>query len=95
MNKIEANAETLMKQASMTSSEYFHKAIKDIDSIFGEGFAKANPQLIGDYMKTSAMDFLAASITSGLQDISEPLYRLQDISSALENVANAIETLED
>ena len=86
MNRIEASAETLMKQASMTSSEYFRKAIEDIDSIFGEGYAKSNPQLVGDYMKTSAMDFLAASITSGLQDISEPLYRLNDISTAIENL---------
>jgi len=95
MNRIEANAETLMKQAPMTASFYFQKAIEDIDNVFGKGFAKANPQLIGDYMKTSALDFLSASITSGLQDISEPLYRLQDISSALENVSNAIESLED
>ena len=86
MNRIEADATTLMNQASMTASTYFQKAIEDIDNVFGEGFAKANPQLIGDYMKTSASDFLAASITSGLQDISEPLYRLQDISSAIENL---------
>ena len=76
MNRIEASAETLMKQASMTSSEYFRKAIEDIDSIFGEGYAKSN----------SALDFLAASITSGLQDISESLYRLSDISTAIENL---------
>ena len=71
MNRIKADPVTLMRQASMTSSEYFRKAIEDIDNEFGEGFAKANPQLIGDYMKTSAIDYLAGSITIALQDISE------------------------
>ena len=78
MTRITANAETLMRQASMTANEYFKKAITDIDNELGKGFAKKNPQLIGDYMKTSASDFLGSSITSGLQDISTAIEGLQE-----------------
>ena len=70
MERITADAETLMRQASITSSEYFQQAIIQIDNAFGKGYAKSNPQLIGDFMKVSASDFFVASLTSGLQDLA-------------------------
>ncbi len=50
-------AENQMRQASMTTCEYFWNAIKDIDDKFGEGYAKQNPQLVGDFMKVASQDF--------------------------------------
>ncbi len=39
MDKITANAETLMRQASMTADEYLRDAIENIDARLGGGFA--------------------------------------------------------
>ena len=41
-----ASNETLMRQASATADEYLFKAVDGIDGLFGEGFAKAHPELI-------------------------------------------------
>jgi hypothetical protein len=54
---ITANAETLMRQASMTATEYMIEAVKEIDNLFGDGFAKKNPRLVGDFMKVASKDF--------------------------------------
>lgn len=73
MEKIEGSAETLMRQASITSNDYFLKAIENIDNQFGEGYSKDNPELIGSFMVSSSNDYLAQAITSALQEISKKL----------------------
>jgi hypothetical protein len=40
MENITASIETLMRQAPMTTNEYLSSAIKEVDSNFGEGYAK-------------------------------------------------------
>ena len=72
------SAEELMQQSRMTAHDAMSHAVVDIDSIFGEGYAKANPALVAAYMQTSALDFLAAF---GLQGIAESIDR---VSEALE-----------
>jgi len=47
----------------------------DIDKIFGDGFARANPTLVAAYMQTAALDFAASF---GLQRISESIDALAD-----------------
>jgi hypothetical protein len=71
MDKIMASAAALIREAPMTTNEYLSEAIKEIDNTFGEGYAKANPELVGAYISTCAIDVAAASITSALQDIAE------------------------
>jgi hypothetical protein len=63
-------ADDLMKQAMMTAHDYMSHARFDIDEMFGEGFARANPSLVAAYMQTAALDFAA---TFGLQGISNSL----------------------
>jgi hypothetical protein len=70
MEKITASIKTLMRQAPMTTNEYLSAAIKEIDSNFGEGYAKTHPELIGAYIQTCAIDFAAASVTSALQELA-------------------------
>jgi hypothetical protein len=60
-NESKLNAHQLMNQASTTSQTYMLDAIKYIDETFGEGYAVKNPSLVGDFMKTAALDFLAAA----------------------------------
>ena len=70
MNRITANAAELMKQGPITADVYMNAAIKSIDEKFGEGYSNKNPELVSSYMKTCALDFATASITSALQDIA-------------------------
>jgi hypothetical protein len=65
-----ASNETLMRQASATADEYLHKAVEGIDGVFGEGFAKAHPELIAAHMQTAALDFGASVIANALRSIS-------------------------
>ena len=61
---LSASPETLVRQASYTADAYFHNAIINIDATFGEGYAKANPQLVGAYIQAAAADFQAAILAN-------------------------------
>jgi len=71
MDRITASAATLMEQAPMTTNDYMRAAIENIDSNFGKGYAKEHSELVAAYIKTCALDFATASITSALQDIAK------------------------
>jgi hypothetical protein len=71
MDKITASIETLVRQAPRTANEYLSTAIKEIDTSFGEGYAKTHPELVGAYIQTCAIDFAAGSITSALQELAK------------------------
>lgn len=52
---------TLLRQAPMTAHDYMFHALKDIDELFGDGYAAKNPELVGVYMKVCAMDYDTAT----------------------------------
>jgi hypothetical protein len=54
--------ETLVRQASMTAHDYFKASITTIDEKFGKGYAKKHPELVGAFMQTAALDFLAMQL---------------------------------
>lgn len=56
-DSIEADFDTLMRQASMTATDYLSAACTAIDDQFGEGHAKANPALVASFMQVAASDF--------------------------------------
>lgn len=62
--------EQLMHQAADTTEFYMTTARRRIDELFGEGYAEKNPQLIGDFMKSAAIDL---ATFSGLRKISESI----------------------
>jgi hypothetical protein len=49
---IEADYDTLLRQATMTAHDYLLHAIADIDKVLGKGYAKDPPELIAAYMQT-------------------------------------------
>jgi hypothetical protein len=65
---ISASNETLLRQASMTATEYLDNAVQNIDERFGKGYAKAHPELIGAFMQTAAADLGGAVIARAIQD---------------------------
>ena len=54
--------ETLVEHSAMTADKHMADAIKYIDNRFGKGYAKKNPQLVGSFMKTAAIDFAAGFV---------------------------------
>jgi hypothetical protein len=70
-DRVIADNDTLLRQASMTAHEYFHDAIKTIDDEFGDGFAKGHPELIAGFMQAAAHDFHAGITTRALQEIAD------------------------
>ncbi len=71
MNRIEADSHTLMRQAPMTAETYLIDAIASIDERLGEGYAKANPSLVGAFITASSIDFGAAIIARALEAIAD------------------------
>lgn len=72
--QIMPEADLFLKQAGMTAHHYLFKAIESIDQAFGEGYAKANPELVGMFIQTCAADFHSGWVT-------------QEIVSALKEIA--------
>ena len=60
----------LVAAASMTANEYMLNAVDSIERIFGRDYANKNPGLVGDFMKTSALDFLVCFIKQDLEVIA-------------------------
>lgn len=58
-----ASAETLMNQAGYTAEHWMKQAIESIDGMFGEGYAKKNPELISGFMIAASNDQLAMYIS--------------------------------
>jgi hypothetical protein len=79
-NRVTASSETLLRQAPMTAYEYMRAAVRDIDEVFGAGYAKAHPELVGQYMLTCAADFGAAVIA---RDIGDALDALDAIAQVI------------
>jgi hypothetical protein len=57
-----AKLETLMAQATDTAHVYMFRAVESIDRKFGEGYAEKHPELVGAFMQTAALDFLAVTL---------------------------------
>ncbi len=68
-HRIDASAETLMRQAKLTAGEYLDAAVLDIDEKFGSGFAKSHPELVAAYMTTAALDYGTVTNAQSIQDL--------------------------
>ncbi len=68
-----ASLETLMRQAPMTISDYLDGAVSAIDKQFGDGYAKANPELVAGFIKACAMDFNSMVIKQAIDDVSSAI----------------------
>jgi hypothetical protein len=66
-----ADYETLMRQAPMTAEVYLMEAVECIDKQLGEGFAKNNPELIGDFIKTCAIDYHAGVLSKVIEELAK------------------------
>lgn len=63
----------LMCQAPRTIEMYLDNAKKAIDRVFGEDYAKDNPQLVAAFLTASTLDFTTAIIDCSYRDFSSKL----------------------
>jgi hypothetical protein len=77
----ELTAQELLRQAMMTAHDYMLRARCDIDEIFGPGFARDNPALVGAYMQTAARDYASGMLDNGIDHLV----------SAIETLAHALD----
>ena len=88
--QIQCGAATLMDQAPDTAQTYLVKAIRYIDRQFGDGYAKKNPALVGEFMRVSAMDLHSSFILLSVEKIEEILKGVHhDINLYLDHVHHA------
>lgn len=77
VHSITASFDTLLKQAPMTAHSYMLNARKDIDEMFGDGYAAKHPELMAAYMNAAAIDLhgavLGKLIPPALESIAEAI----------------------
>lgn len=76
--RVNATAETLMRQAPMTVQVYLHDAITIIDERFGNGFAKATPELLGQFLVACALDFQAGIVARSIEHLADQVEDIAD-----------------
>ena len=72
-------ADLFLRQAPMTTHDYFHEMVRVIDDKFGDGYAKAHPELVGALVQTCATDFAAMFTHHVLEEIESSLSRIADV----------------
>ncbi len=73
--RIEADNDTLMRQAQMTAHDYMLSAKRDIDEISSDGYAAEHRELVAAYIQTAAMDLGCAIIAVAIQNGADRLAR--------------------
>lgn len=74
----------LVQDGMDTATNYFYHAISTIDEKFGAGYAKAHPELIGEFMRTSAQGYDTCLKVQAIQDATQQVCdRLNAIACAL------------
>jgi hypothetical protein len=68
LNNIEA-----MFQAGDTMKTYLNRAVRDVDEVFGEGYAHDNPALVAACISAQAADYEAATNAAALYEIAEAI----------------------
>jgi len=76
-----------MSQASINALEYMGDSIKYIDRLFGEGYAKQHPELVGAFIQTCALDYLSNRLETQLESLED---NVGVLASALSEIGEAI-----
>lgn len=71
------------EQASFMTIDWLREAVKEIDSLFGKGFAKKNPSLLGDFIQSAARKYHASVLNQN--------NLLEHIVNSLDGIAESID----
>ena len=84
---------TLAEHAFGQSQNNFFAAVTLIDKEFGEGYAKAHPELVGDFLKAAATETAGTIIYMGLQHIDETFTELTTELTSHNYIADELEKI--
>jgi hypothetical protein len=76
-----------------TVAMWMDLAIGEIDRLFGEGYAKGNPALVGKFVECCTLNFHGADISSALEILSQQSFVDFDAARKLSEIAEAIDKL--
>jgi hypothetical protein len=57
------------KETYSPVSEYLREGITNIDAIFGDGYARAHPELLAAFIQTAALDFGVFTIVEAIEKL--------------------------
>ena len=72
---ITANFDILLDQAPTTAAVYLRTAKREIDSLFGEGYAAKNPALVIEFIQAAASDVKTATNSKAMGTALTALYQ--------------------
>lgn len=84
MTSITADFSELDRQAPDAVANYMLKAKREIDELFGAGYAAQNPALVAAFMQAAERHFSASSTVKVLGE------SLEAVATALNDVADAL-----
>jgi hypothetical protein len=79
--QIECGLNKMTDDAAWTTEDHLKVAVKAIDKLFGDGYAKQHSHLVGSYLEASAINLQACFIFKSMQNMEE---RLESIASMFE-----------
>lgn len=71
--------ENLSKQGEYSSIDNMRRAIKDIDETFGEGYSQGHPELLGQIVIASAIDYFATLLHSDLETLTAAVPNMETV----------------
>ncbi len=81
-----------IKTETYRTKAYLEQSIRDIDSIFGEGYSKNNPELLSTYMKCSIDSEFEETIENSLRLFEEPI---SSMDRSIYSISKSLEKLID
>lgn len=82
--------DTALDQAGMTLKTYLFRAEKEIDNVFGKGFARENPELVAAAINMQARDYDSYSTSVAIYDAAEKVASIADAVDQLRRDVNKL-----
>lgn len=79
------DAKGLLEQAALSAATWMAKAVRLIDEEFGEGYARAHPELVGAFINAASRDYAANWVAGYLGDRLD--YLADTLDGAIANLA--------
>ena len=61
------------QEAAFMTIDWLNDAKKEVDTLFGEGYAKKNPGLLGSFIQAASIKYHASNSNEGMSAISSSL----------------------
>lgn len=63
-----------MRQGPETADLWLREVVKSIDRVFGDGYARDNPQLVAGMLAASSSDFRTTMLTASMDRLADAIH---------------------